>query len=300
MSDVRLTATNPADSSVVAVACNARGELMTVAPVIEKIPNDVEIEGDLTVTGTINGDNGESGLPAPGPEGSILAIENGAPAWVGKSDLCAPPPPLGDQLILGPGVPFSGQTTPACHTSKNNINNNVTDFNAWLKEQQCWSAQPSVSGNAQGYGVGDIGTPIYRCEMGKVAGMVLSIGAYTNLTKAAAMDSVSRFEWEIYGDAKLQVIKNSVQSSNDSTESRSFSTVFSALCTRDDWQLDFGLKATDSFAIMSSDGVYLHWWRLEDQSTYLMREHIRHQRRIEKAQIMRAQGEVITTTDIDL
>ena len=90
MSDVRLTATNPADSSVVPVACNARGELLTVAPVIEKISNDVEIDGDLTVTGTINGDTGGSGLPPVGADGSILSVVEGEPAWVGKSELCAP------------------------------------------------------------------------------------------------------------------------------------------------------------------------------------------------------------------
>jgi hypothetical protein len=49
MSDVRLTATNPADSSVVPVACNQRGELLTVPPVIEQIDNDVTIKGDFRV-----------------------------------------------------------------------------------------------------------------------------------------------------------------------------------------------------------------------------------------------------------
>ena len=49
MTDVRLTATNPEDSSVVPVACNAKGELK-----LEEIPDqsfDGNLEGDLTVTG---------------------------------------------------------------------------------------------------------------------------------------------------------------------------------------------------------------------------------------------------------
>lgn len=50
MSDVRLTATNPDDSSVVPVACNSRGELLITEPVIETIPNDVTIEGSLKVS----------------------------------------------------------------------------------------------------------------------------------------------------------------------------------------------------------------------------------------------------------
>lgn len=49
MTDVRLTATNPEDSSVVPVACNSRGELLTAEPVIEAIDNPVAINGDLSV-----------------------------------------------------------------------------------------------------------------------------------------------------------------------------------------------------------------------------------------------------------
>ena len=47
MTDVRLTATNPDDSSVVPVACNAKGELK-----LEDIPTfDGNLQGDLTVSG---------------------------------------------------------------------------------------------------------------------------------------------------------------------------------------------------------------------------------------------------------
>ena len=49
MADVRLTATNPEDSSVVPVACNAKGELK-----LEEIPDqsfDGNLDGNLTVTG---------------------------------------------------------------------------------------------------------------------------------------------------------------------------------------------------------------------------------------------------------
>ena len=107
MIDVRLTATNPEDSTLVPVPCNSRGELLTVAPKIELIPNDVEIEGDLWVAGKINGSDtpGEPGPPGPpgepggigppgpqgdpgegvplpyGPDGAYLQIVDGAPAW---------------------------------------------------------------------------------------------------------------------------------------------------------------------------------------------------------------------------
>ena len=50
MSDVRLTATNPEDSSVVPVACNSKGELL-----LEEIPDqsfDGDLDGNLNVTGS--------------------------------------------------------------------------------------------------------------------------------------------------------------------------------------------------------------------------------------------------------
>ena len=52
MADVRLTATNPADSSVVPVACNEKGELK-----LEEIPDqsfDGNLQGDLNVSGKIS------------------------------------------------------------------------------------------------------------------------------------------------------------------------------------------------------------------------------------------------------
>ena len=48
MTDVRLTATNPDDSSVVPVACNEKGELK-----LEEVPTfDGNVDGDLTVSGS--------------------------------------------------------------------------------------------------------------------------------------------------------------------------------------------------------------------------------------------------------
>jgi len=49
MTDVRLTATNPEDSSVVPVACNSKGELLVTEPTIEAIDNALTVNGPLTV-----------------------------------------------------------------------------------------------------------------------------------------------------------------------------------------------------------------------------------------------------------
>ena len=55
MADVRLTATNPEDSSVVPVACDASGRLL-----LEELPAIDTIDGDLTVTGKATFAGGKS------------------------------------------------------------------------------------------------------------------------------------------------------------------------------------------------------------------------------------------------
>ena len=53
MTDARLLATNPENSSLVPVACNAQGQLIVADVQIEGIDNDVTVDGDLTVTGGV-------------------------------------------------------------------------------------------------------------------------------------------------------------------------------------------------------------------------------------------------------
>jgi hypothetical protein len=104
MIDVRLTATNPEDSTLVPVPCNTRGELLTVAPKIEKIPNDVEIEGDLTVTGLINGSDGAGQQGPPGEDGEPGA--DGKDGQNGKDGEPGGEGPQGPQGDPGEGVPL--------------------------------------------------------------------------------------------------------------------------------------------------------------------------------------------------
>ena len=51
MADVRLTSTNPDDSSVVPVACNAKGELLLEEPIDNSF--DGNLDGDLIVSGKV-------------------------------------------------------------------------------------------------------------------------------------------------------------------------------------------------------------------------------------------------------
>lgn len=81
MADVRLTATNPADSSVVPVACNEKGELK-----LEEIPDqsfDGNLQGDLTVSGSAEFDKSVQigGRPLDG-------VNTGTLLRSGSIDIC--------------------------------------------------------------------------------------------------------------------------------------------------------------------------------------------------------------------
>ena len=52
MSDARLVGTNPETSETVPVAVNAKGQMIVADVVIQDIPNDINIQGDLTVGGS--------------------------------------------------------------------------------------------------------------------------------------------------------------------------------------------------------------------------------------------------------
>jgi len=52
MTDARLLATNPENSSLVPVACNSAGQLIVTDVTIEALPNSLAVDGDLTVTGS--------------------------------------------------------------------------------------------------------------------------------------------------------------------------------------------------------------------------------------------------------
>jgi hypothetical protein len=164
MIDVRLTATNPEDSTLVPVPCNARGELLTVAPKIESIPNDVEIDGDLTVTGSINGSiggGGSEGPPGPegpqGPEGppgpnellpygdenDVLQINGGIPVW---QPLYTPPPP-----IVGPYAGWTNVDTTANCTDSNGNAIFPPDNLEYLEGLDSWldTTSKDLSGSSQ-------------------------------------------------------------------------------------------------------------------------------------------------------
>lgn len=86
MADVRLTATNPADSSVVPVACNEKGELLLEEPLIsEGPPGPPGQDGQDGAPGQ-DGQDGDSWVPDPATadEGAVLTVRDGAAVWEGE------------------------------------------------------------------------------------------------------------------------------------------------------------------------------------------------------------------------
>jgi len=116
MEDVRLTATNPADSSIVPVACNDKGELLLEEPIAGPPGEDGEdgapgLQGPAGPQGP-QGEKGEDGkdgrdgkdgedgkdgkdgvidLPPDPYEGALLGWLNGGLAWVGTPPIEIPP-----------------------------------------------------------------------------------------------------------------------------------------------------------------------------------------------------------------
>ena len=75
MADVRLTATNPEDSSVVPVACDSQGRLRVEPPqLVEGPPGDKGDQGDPGPRGE-KGDPGDPGLDAPQWESGLWTPE---------------------------------------------------------------------------------------------------------------------------------------------------------------------------------------------------------------------------------
>ena len=94
MDDVRLTATNPADSSIVPVACNDKGEILLEEP----------IEGPPGQDGQ-DGQDSDMMLPPDPYEGALLGWLNNQLAWIGT-----PPVPI-PEGVFGPIISWDKQAS---------------------------------------------------------------------------------------------------------------------------------------------------------------------------------------------
>jgi hypothetical protein len=154
MNDVRLVATNPADSSLVPVATNARGELAVQSPKIEKVPNSLEVEGDLTAgSASFSGDvSMRASLLIKGGNGSGVFIrdkedteytidlnENGSAHFAGTVQVAGNP---GSGGAVGSTVDSSGGFK-AARTSGSQAN-----FRGYLVGKESPTSQITADGSA--------------------------------------------------------------------------------------------------------------------------------------------------------
>jgi hypothetical protein len=293
MIDVRLTATNPEDSTLVPVPCNTRGELLTVAPKIEKIPNDVEIEGDLTVTGLINGSDGKGeqgpqgpkgepggegpqgpqgdpgeGVPLPyGPDGAYLQIVGGVPAWSESS---------------GPGPEPEPEPDIVCtnlwdrYTLLNEIGNPIDppDKLEYLQSSPSWTSDPSNSprGAAQSY---EEQAPVYsqfdNFDLTNAFGKVLTL-AYTISFTTSQSYTNSAPGIQMNG-SYLQEISNTWKPFNQGAGAvKWWSGSTSYLVNRDTVSAEIAYEFSVYF--WSDVQWYLRFFALEDPGTFALRRQI--------------------------
>lgn len=259
MTDVRLVATNPVDSTLVPVASNSRGELLTTAPKIEFIPNDVEIDGNLIVNGDLLDGSGNPLCSGEGP----------------------PPDPSALAKIIqqtgaaGPSIPFSADGTPV---------NGVADLDEWLRSQPCWSTPDTTDKNGIGQ---DItvrnGGAQSTFEIGKASGMVMTIHI-TSQTSVLADNANHTAVHEISTTAsEVQLIQASysMQFYPSVASPRVYSHPFSLLITRDDFELPLTHKLTTT----NSGTLHPMWscvkkFELESAESFLIREYMRINQRL--------------------
>jgi hypothetical protein len=286
MTDVRLVATNPDDSSLVPVASNSRGELLTQAPKIELISNDVEINGeltvtgDLTVTGVITGDGGKGepgepgkdgeGVPLPyGEDGTFLGIVDGAPQWIPLETPVVNPGPF---LFTDPSLPPGDQYGPAIWDSEQEKYDGTEQWDDYLRTLPCWDNPESTSFQ----GVGTQWTRDFRLKflLENQLGDILRLHIRFQCSTSAA-GSNATVTVEPTDDSNIVVIDNerSISKGGGETIIIDFDATF--LLNR----ANLGAREFDfSKVIGSYQGGNEYFvctsYHLEDSSTFLMKEYV--------------------------
>jgi hypothetical protein len=288
MIDVRLTATNPEDSTLVPVPCNTRGELLTVAPVIEAIPNDVEIQGDLTVTGLINGSigAGEPGPPGPeGPEGpqgpqgdgvplpygtenDVLQILNGVPVW---QQLVIPEPP-----IVGPAAIWSNVDTVGNCTDANGNPVFPPDNLAYLTDLDSWGdpTSRSLAGSKQDADVLDDQSKWFEFTFQEAFGMVFKLNfsiLYSNPQNGQPQKWTNTFQCT---DENVPLLTSFPTSWGDQGPNRDIWVNSYNIWTinRDISSAKFGWKLRNGSSNIKQ--VLFRGWTLEDPGTYALKNQV--------------------------
>ena len=302
MSDVRLVGTDPADGSLVPVAVTSGGLLKTQVGTIEEIPNDVTISGNLTVTGTINGDQGGgSGLPEPyGPEGSYLAIQDGQPGWVEAGEGPGPDPePPTPQAIFQKSI----RVNPAEAYTVNDIpNSSITDYNAFMEGLPSWE-QPGTD-KRMGFGRKSSLSCSFDVEFEQTLGLILNIQAACFIETKQPSSGGSDYTFSLTTSSlNMQPVRETWTKTGNGSSMVSDMFTFSYLLNRDSFTAEFEAQMSGSFdSDKEGTGFYIQKWWLEDTGAFLMNDYLRRQQQMDALQqrIIKVLSVVDPTSDIDL
>ena len=291
MADVRLTATNPVDSSVVPVAANSKGELLVAEPTVSEINNDLTINGDLTVTGTINGSSGGGGepggeyLPEPfGEDGTVLTIVNGAPAWAAPQEGGGGGGPTGptaryvdNSIVGGPG---SG--TYDCAGQGVTVD---SDQDAWARALSCWDnpADPQLY-KVISSGAAWASSITLECEnvLGRV--LTLSFNGRFNYTPSNSQ-VLTHWASTVTHDAQnIQTIKDYESFSRATSGWFHWDTEMSFLFNRDSYGEITFTNTVTADQVPSGNSSYINWlaWKLEDAGDFALRQQMKVQKRMQE------------------
>ena len=206
MTDYRLVGTNPEDSSLVPVAVTSAGLLKTSIGKIESIPNDVEVDGNLTVTGDYIGLPEVEGLPTPlGEEGMVLSIMDGKPTWVFFEPPEPPPPEYDLTLVDQRGTTVYNNATYSVHDDGGVAVEPPDDWNTYIRTLSTWETQRD---GAYGLALVRTGNPTMPTFT-----MPFSLDLKGGFGKVIQLTVRMKFE-QMTGDWGSAVIKGFVDSEN--------------------------------------------------------------------------------------
>lgn len=232
-----------------------------------------------------DGEDGADGIGVPQPygeEGSYLWIKDGAPAWTtGEDPGPGPGPDPGNGLKL---VERAGKLNWwRCYNIYGLSDDSVEDPDTWIRTQPCWENPAANQVNGIGCeGCGYEG--FFRVEVENGLGKILEVtisSRYNTLDSAlTSQEWLHEVETE---DSNLNPISNkfwhTVYLNGNPAKVQN---TFTLLCQRDNFTADFLVKFNGPYSYNGPSYNIVNHYELLDTETYLMREHIRQQKRIQE------------------
>ena len=326
MSDVRLVGTSPEDGSLVPVAVTPAGLLKTQVGTIEEIPNDVTIDGTLTVNSVVGPDGqpiggGGSSLPDGAQEGQVLATVGGELTWIDPPG--GLPEPLGEegQIIqvlenepvwvhntnVPPWTPYqinllTGETSSnqkkGMFAPDGTIAPGVSDWDAYARSQSFWNTMQATTAGACEK---DVLTTSFDFQLTNQAGVVIELGIAGYVYNPGAYAEIPLLV--SVSNPNLTPIVDSFTFPVSSIQNKGGFGTVSFLASRPNLGLVTFTVAAGSPASVYNDGCFVGFqnWRAIDSGSFAVQQQINVSRKLDEiAKAFKSLYEGGSTTDIDL